>query len=304
MTKRPRSVRRVYAVALLTVVAVTAAACGAPPPPPPQSSANWKIQASTLTVVDDNNDCFGLCAADEPYLVNLGFRVQFNTPNSASTFVVDDVSNELKCPGSPPSGLFADTSSCATGESTGVPAAMGLISFPGLKLVDVGDLLFQYSPEVAGAFTFAYEEDQVFGSGNVADTVASFAGALRNVLNSTVATGTLPTDGNAAAALIVDVIGDVALSFIGNTLLGLLSGLGNADDLIGVAPVIVVGVTGTLASLVNLAGLSGTAVLNGEVYTADAAYNASLTYQEQVVGPISLGSADTTYRVNWTTGPA
>lgn len=296
--------RRFTAAALVAAVALLAAACAEPPPPPPQSSANWKIQAGTLTVNDDNNDCFGLCAADEPYLVNLGFRVQFNTPNSASTFVVHNVSNELKCPGSPPSGLFADEDSCATGESTAVPAAMGRLNFPGLKLVDVGDLLYQYSPEVAGAFTFAYEEDQVFGSGNVADTVAGFAGALRTVLNSTVATGTLPTDGNAAAALIVDIIGDVALGFIGNTLLGLLSGLGNADDLIGVAPIVVVGVTGTLANLVNLAGLSGTAVLNGRVYTAEGPYSNNITYHEQSIGGFDLGSDDTTYTVGWTAGPA
>ncbi len=180
-----------------------------------------------------------------------------------------------------------------------MPAAMGRISFPGMKLTDVTDLLYGYSPEVAGSFTFAYEEDQVFGSGNVADTVASFANALKNVLNSTIAVGSLPTDGNAAAALIVDVIGDVALDFIGNTILGLLSGLGNADDLIGVAPVLVVGATGTLADLVNLAGLSGTAVLNGAMYTASTPVNTNVTYTEQSLGGFDIGSNDTNYRVNW-----
>ena len=176
---------------------------------------------------------------------------------------------------------------------------MGLINFPGMKLTDVGDLLFGYSPEVAGSFTFAYEEDQAFGSGNVADTVQSFADALEGVLNSTIAVGSLPADRAAAADLIVDVISDVALDFIGNTILGLLSGLGNADDLIGVAPVLIVGATGTLADLVNLAGLSGTAVLNGAMYTASVPVNTNVTYTQQSLGGFDIGSNDTNYSVNW-----
>ncbi len=97
-----RKTRAFGLVGMVAVLAVVAAACVTPgAPPPAQTTGNWKIEATTLTVVDDNNDCFGVCLADEPYLVNLAFRVQFNTPNSASTFVVDDVSNELVCPGGP-----------------------------------------------------------------------------------------------------------------------------------------------------------------------------------------------------------
>ena len=105
-----KKTRAFGAVGLLAVLAVVAAACVAPPAPPAQTTGNWKIEATTLTVVDDNNDCFGLCAADEPYLINLAFRVQFNTPNSASTFLVEDTSNELDMPwwprhnGFPPGG--------------------------------------------------------------------------------------------------------------------------------------------------------------------------------------------------------
>ena len=306
MERLGRRARRLGAAAVAIGVVTATLACAAPPPPPPQSTANWRIQANTLTVVDDNNDCFGLCAADEPDLVNLGFRVKFNSPNSASTFVVDDVSNELLCQGGPDNNgiLPGGTESCNTGETVSVPTAMGRLSFPNLKLVDVADLAYGYTPEVAGAFTLAYEEDQVFGSGNVADTVASFAGALRSALNSTIAAGTLPADGNAAAQLIVDVIGQVAARFVGNTLLGLLSGLGNADDLIGVAPLVVIGVTGTLASLVNSAGLSSTAVLRGRVVTAGGATTTNVTYTRQTIAGIGLGEADTNYRVSWTLGPA
>jgi hypothetical protein len=182
---------------------------------------------------------------------------------------------------------------------------MGLNQFPNLKSVDVADLVYGYQPEVAGTVSFAYEEDQVFGSGNVADTVSGFANALKTVLNDTIAVGSLPADGEDAADLLVGVIGDVFLSFIGNTLLGFLSGLGNADDLIGIAPIIGVGINGTLASLANAAGLSGTPVLGGAIYTFSGTPpgGVNITYKGQAVGPITLGSNDTEYRVNWTVGP-
>ncbi len=284
---------------------MVAAACTPVPGfTPPQSQGNVRIQADTLTVIDHNNDAFGASLWDEPYLVNLGFRVQFGVANSASTFVVENVSNELSCPGGPNGSGFSFLSNitCSNGESSAVPAAMGQLNFPGLKLTDVGDLIWGYQPEVAGVFTFAYEEDQVFGSGNVAATVAGFAGALKTILNSTIAVGVLPSDGNAAAALIVDVIGDVALGFIGNTLLGFLSGLGNADDLIGIVPIIVVGINGTLASLANAFGLSGTAVLGGAVYTAGTFYDQAFTYTEQSIGGFNLGSNDTIYSTTWDLG--
>jgi hypothetical protein len=301
--------RRASLVSIVAIFALAGAACttGGGIPVPPQSQGNFQIRANTLTVVDNNNDGFGISEWDEPYLINLNFRVWFNHANSASTFVVHNVSNELTCPGGPNGGIFGvnGNGSCSDGESSAVPAAMGLNQFPNLKSVDVADLVYGYQPEIAGTVSFAYEEDQVLGSGDVASLVASFAGALTNVLNSTIAEGVLPADGNAAAALLVDVIGDVFLSFIGNTLLGLLSGFGNADDLIGIAPIIGVGINGTLASLANAAGLSGTPVLGGAIYTFGGTPpgGVNLTYTGQTVGPITLGSNDTNYQVNWTVGP-
>ena len=85
-------------------------------------------------------------------------------------------------------------------------------------------------------------------------------------------------------------------------MLGLLSGLGNADDLIGVAPIIGVGITGTLASLANAAGLGGTPVLNGRIYTFSGTPSVNIDYTGQAVGPVTLGATDTVYRVNWTVG--
>jgi hypothetical protein len=308
--KQQRLRRRASLVSIVAIFALAGAACttGGGIPLPPQSQGNFQIKANTLTVIDHNNDgLFGAGEWDEPYLINLNFRVWFNHPGSAATFVVDDVSNELTCPGGPDGGLFGvnGNGSCSNGESSAVPAAMGLNQFPNLKSVDVADLVYGYQPEVAGTVSFAYEEDQLFGSGNVADTVADFADALTDILNSTIAVGVLPADGNAAAALLVDVIGDVFLGFIGNTLLGLLSGLGNADDLIGIAPIIGVGINGTLASLANAAGLSGTPVLGGAIYTFGGTPpgGVDLTYKGQAVGPITLGSTDTEYKVNWTVGP-
>ena len=108
----------------------------------------------------------------------------------------------------------------------------------------------------------------------------------------------MPSDANAAASLITNVIGDVFLSFVGNTILGILAGLGNADDFIGVAPIIGVGISGTLAQLANLAGLSTKPVLGGRVFTT-AGGNATLTYTAQTVAGITLGESDTKYTVDW-----
>ena len=295
----PRIRRVAPVIVLIAVLAIVAASC-TPATQPPQPQRDFHIRANTLHVIQDNNDCFGPCTFDEPYLINLDFRVWFNHPGSAGSFVVDDVSNELQCPGGPNGGIFGVNGniSCSSGESAPVPAVMGYNVFPNLKSVDVLDIALGRQPEVAGDVSFAYEEDQIFGSGNVADTVASFANVLKNVLNSTVAVGKLPTDANAAASLLTGVIGDVFLSFIGNTLLGLLSGLGNADDLIGVAPIIGVGISGTLAQLTNVAGLNNTPVLNGRVFTFSGG-NTTITYTGQQVGPITLGANDTRYSVDW-----
>ena len=298
-SRRSPARRASAAIAALAALAIVGASCTTPGGGglPPQPSSNIEIEAQTLHVIDDNNDGLGLFIADEPYIINLAFRVKFGTPGSASTFLVHDVSNELTCPGTPP-GFPWPADSCATGESTSVPNAMGEVQFPALQWVDVFDILVGRQPELAGTFAFAYEEDQIFGSGSVATTIAAFAAGVETILNSTVATGSLPADENAAAALIVSIIGDVALGFIGGTLLGLLSGLGNADDLIGVAPIIVVGIGGGMSTLAIAAGLTSTTVLNGKIFTA-AGGGATTVHTEQSLGGFDIGDSGTQYDVDW-----
>src|SRR3954454_23514154 len=139
---RVHRIRRVApVVGLIAVFAIVGASC-TPATQPPQPQGDFHIRANTLHVIQDNNDCFGPCTFDEPYLINLDFRVWFDHPNSASSFVVDDVSNDLTCPGRPNGGLCGITgnTSCSSGESATVPAVMGNNVFPNLKSVDVVDI--------------------------------------------------------------------------------------------------------------------------------------------------------------------
>ena len=104
----PRIRRAAPVIVLIAALAIVGASC-TPANAPPQPQHTLRIKANTLHVLDDNNDCFGPCEFDEPYLVNLDFRAWFNHPNSASTFLVDDISNELTCPGGPSGGIFGST---------------------------------------------------------------------------------------------------------------------------------------------------------------------------------------------------
>lgn len=226
---------RAVAISALGVVAMAAAACA---PPPPPATESWTFRATEVTINDSQDEIrdpiFGACIAipncdDEPYPLNIGFRVKIGVPNSASAFVVN---NRTSAP-----SVSEGSSKVLTG------AEQGATTFNGVQPLDIIDLLNTNNKlEVVGVYTWASEEDLV-GNGVAADAVADI---LEDALNSTLATEQLPQD----ASLILDLVLDNILGSLGLLAQNIpLFGLG--DDVLGGALYIGIAAKGDLANIID-----------------------------------------------------
>jgi hypothetical protein len=229
---RTRS-RLVGVVGILAVMGV-AAACA----PMPPASESWTFRATQVTINDSQDEIrdplFGFCIAipncdDEPYTLNIGFRVKIGQANSASTQVINN---------------RTDAPSVSEGSTVALTGnQQGTVTFNNVKTLDVLDLLNTNNKlEVVGVYTWASEEDLV-GNGVAANAVADI---LRDALNSTLATGSLPSD----ASLILDLVLDNILGALGLLAQNIpLFGLG--DDVLGGALYIGIGAKGGLADIID-----------------------------------------------------
>lgn len=238
---KTRSLRRpAFAVAALSILSLLAAACVQPP-----NTDSWEVKATKVVNVDSQDEIrvFGACVAipncnDEPYVINVASRVKIGVPNSASGFVVSSRNNN---PENVPEGETRILSGAA-----GAPA-----QFNGLRRLDVGDLLNTNNKlEVVIVYSWVMEEDLVAvntAANNVKDI-------LVDALNSTLATGSLPSD----PADLLDLI----LGNLGNAFTLLLSNiplLGLGDDVGGGAFQVGIAAKGGLAGIIDAA--VGTATL-------------------------------------------
>ncbi len=243
--------RRVGFVAAFLTISVVAAACVPPPPP----SETWSFKADQVTAVVGNDpfiNLFGCGGAegltqncfDEAYTINIWFRVKVGVPNSAETGVVSTRSNAVS--------LCAQNRSSCSGNPTTRSlndAQGGRVNFPDLQRFDVIDVLAnQNAPlEIVGSWVWAMEED-LAGTLNA----GPIAGILKNVLNDTIAAGSLPSDLNDLVQLIIDNLGQ-AILLAGSALLDAITSIlfGLGDDVLGSRFYIGLGVKGDLASIVN-----------------------------------------------------
>ncbi len=223
--------------AVVGILAVMGIAASCVPQAP--TTESWTFRANSVTVNDSQDEVrdpiFGLCIAipsceDEPYTLNIGFRVKIGVPGSADAFVVN---NRTDAP--------ENVSEGATVNLTG--NAQNAITWNGITPLSLVDLLNPSNKlEVVGVYTWSSEEDLV-GNGVAADGVA---GILEDALNSTLAAGTLPSD----ASLILDLVLDNILGALGLLAQNVpLFGLG--DDVLGGALYIGIGAKGDLASIIN-----------------------------------------------------
>ena len=150
--------------------------------PQAPTTESWTFRANSVTVNDSQDEVrdpiFGLCIAipsceDEPYTLNIGFRVKIGVAGSADAFVVN---NRTDAPENVGEGVTVNL----TGN------AQNAVTWNGIKPLDVLDLLNSSNKlEVVGVYTWSSEEDLV-GNGLAADGVA---GVLEDALNATLAAG-------------------------------------------------------------------------------------------------------------------
>jgi|JI10StandDraft_1071094.scaffolds.fasta_scaffold57467_3 hypothetical protein len=228
----------------------TAPVYGGPP------TGNRTFQATSVTVNSDNDgfavNCFSGC--DEPRVLNIGFRVKIGVANSADAQVVY---GDNHWPGLIQQGL-------ESGESLNYTnGERGALTFNNVALPDILDLAQGAPVEIAGVWAWKVEDDGVL-SASPAALANAIASALESVLNTTVATSTLPADPNAIVGLILGAIGNV------NFFTGVWAGISTllpgivTDDIVGSAMYIGVGSSGALASIIDGA-TSGVAFPNVQI---------------------------------------
>ena len=225
-------------VGLVGVLGVMALAASCAPPPAP-SAQTWTFRGTNVTVNDSQDEVrdplFGACislagCSDEPYLINIGFRVKIGVAGSAQTQVVNARS-------SAPQDVCEGCSRTLTG------AQQATVTWADHRPLDIIDLANSANAlEVVGVYSWAAEEDQI-GLGVAANATAD---VLRDALNSTLAAGDLPSD----ASMIFDLILDNILGALG-LLAQNIPLLGLGDDVLGGGLFIGIGAKGTLGGIIE-----------------------------------------------------
>jgi len=218
---------------VLAITSVVATAC---PPPASSTPVNWSFRATQVTVnsSQDETCVLGVCVNtnDEPYVLNVNFRVKFGQANSASTFVTGSRSNAQSSMGAGSTHAIAATDGAAAKATFS-----NVVPLDVLDLTDANNHL-----EILGSYAWALEEDTV-GVGAAADSVA---GVLKDALNATIATGTLPSDLSSLLSIITSNLGSAIVILAQNIPL-----LGLGDDIMGGGMYVGLGVKGSLADIIN-----------------------------------------------------
>ena len=226
---------------LIAVVAVVGSAC-APPPAP----TDWKIRPVSVTVNDKEDADPG----DEPYVIQVGFRSKVGVPGSSSTSISSQCyANKLPA-----------TDVGRNGTTVPIPPGSADVTFTGVENLDLADIATGEIPfEVLGTLTFVMERDGIFAGCAVSDALRSaLLGVIEDALEVLIANSPVPPTTEELVDLIVANLGDF-INAAGSLVAAVLEGLGNPDDVIGVAAQIHLPTRGGLTDLVNgaldLAGL-------------------------------------------------
>jgi hypothetical protein len=229
---RTRS-RLVGVVSILAVMAI-AASCAPPAGPAP---VNWSFKATQMTVNNSQDETcvLGICAnsQDEPYVLNVAFRVRIGEPGSAQAWVVKG-------------STLPSTGAGGTRTLTGGQQAA--VTFNNVTPLDVLDALNSNNKlDVVGTYTWAAEEDWFDSLSTGANGVASL---LKSSLNATLAAATLPNDANGLINLVLDLLFR-NLGAVFRLVLSNIPCLGTCDDVLGGRVYVGLGASGTLASVLD-----------------------------------------------------
>lgn len=242
--------RGLFAVPVLVVAAALVGTACAPPPAP----TDWTVRPVSVTVNDgEDND-----GGDEPYIIQVGFRSKLGVDNSTSTSISSQCyRNRLPANNAAPNGTTVT-----------IPTGSADVTFSGVNNLDIPDLATNAAPfEVIGTLSFVMERDGIFGGCAVSDALRSaLLGVLRDALELLIAESPVPPTTEQLIDLVVSNLGDFVAA-AGSLIGAVLEGLGNPDDIIGVAAQIHLPTKGALTDLVNgaldLAGLFSPGLENG-----------------------------------------
>lgn len=241
------------AIGLIATLALFASACTIPAP----AQRTWKVKPVSIKVIDKEDADPG----DEPYVIQLGFRSKLGVPNSSSAFMV----SQCRTPGALPAANAG-----TPGTVVPIPAGSADVTFPAVQNLDVGDVLLETAPlEIFGTLTFAMERDGVFdGSCIVTDMLETvLVGTMRDALDLLIADADTPPTQEALINLIVDHLGDF-VSLIPGLIGAAIEGLGNPDDILGVAAQIHLPTAGAFTDLLKF-GLTIAGLDNGAIESED-----------------------------------
>lgn len=280
---RTRSAR-VALVGIIAALGLTAMACApAATPGGTPTPINWSFKATSMTVNSSQDavydPIFHACisftgCSDEPYILQVAFRVRIGQANSADAWVVK-------------SDTLPSTSAGQSRTLTG--GQQGAVTFTGIQPLDVLNVLNPSNKmDVVGTYTWAADEDAIDSLTTGAHAIADI---FKSALNSTLAAGTLPSgDTSALISLIINAL----FNNIGNPFSLIASNipcLGLCDDVLGGSVHIGIGATGTLASLIDTALASVTIpnisiplvdvppdIQGGSLYTMGGTKTVSQTY--------------------------
>lgn len=225
---------------VIASTALLATAC----PPPSAGAVNWSFRASQVRVNSSQDEVrdpvFDLCISfsgctDEPYVLNVSFRVKIGVANSAQTFVAGNHDNAATsvAPGNTLAIAASDASSAK-------------VTFNGVVPLDLADLLDANNHiEVLGSYMWAMEADtdlfdQTINAANNTATV------LKDALNSTLAAGSLPSDLSELLSIITANLGSAFGILVDN-----IPTFGLGDDVMGGGLYVGLAVKGSLADIVN-----------------------------------------------------
>jgi hypothetical protein len=195
------------------------------------------FEGNQVTVNNSQDEtCVIICVNthDEPYLMQIAFKVTIGQPGSATAWRVGSGANEYNDLGAGQSHVL-------------VGPERARATFNGVKPLDLLDALNPSNKmDIVGVYSWAMESDLISYDGAADDLAVMF----KDALNATLAAGTLPTDEQA----LVDMVIDLLFNNLGNAFSLLLANvpvLGAGDDALGGAVYVGMGVTGALGSAIN-----------------------------------------------------
>jgi hypothetical protein len=250
------------ATALVAVLGLVGAACTPPAPP-----SNFTFRAEQVTVLQNNDpystvNVFGqlFCGIvevldgcyDEPYLINIWFKVTIGQPNSAQAGVVSTRADSgQRLPAVCEVGRQAPAGLCPVGSETldlpsgTSPRTGATVTFGQMPRPDVLDLANGEPITIAGVWTWAMEQDLI----GVA-TPNQLASVLRTALNGVLANEVFNGTPEELVQFVVDLLGQ-AIGVGGAALLSAITSQLGGDDLLGSRMNIFIGSRGLLADVID-----------------------------------------------------